>query len=129
MLEYTYEYNRAFMPSTPFVDVVISDMKMTDSVKTSAQLDSGADATAVPTSILRTIKAKKVGRQRMRGMSGRPEIVNIYEVRITLAREVIPVDVVGLDHLQEAVIGRDILNRFTITLDGLSLTTIIPVYD
>ena len=61
-------------------------------------------------------------------MSGIPRSVRSYEVYVTFAGVQISVDVLESE-LEEVLIGRDILNRFTVELHGLDRITIIPVYD
>ncbi len=127
MLEYTYQYNTHYNPSAPFVDVKLSISPHNNQViEAYAQIDTGSDVSAVPLALIHQIGAGKQREQQMISMSGRPERVEIFELFITIADHPIVVDVIGLPHLREVVIGRDILNHFTITIDGLSQATSIP---
>lgn len=128
MLEYTYRYNTQYTPSAPFVDVKLSTSPHSKQViEAYAQIDTGSDVSAIPLTLLNQIGAGKQREQQMVGMNGRPERVEIFELFITIADQRIAVDVIGLSHLQEVVIGRDVLNHFTLVIDGLSQTTSIPV--
>ena len=132
MRELTYDYNKQGKWSAepaPFVDIALSAvLDDPNPMKLSAQIYSVADASAVPISILTQLGARRQNNRMMSGMSGIPRSVRSYEVYVTFAGVQISVDVLESE-LEEVLIGRDILNRFTVELHGLDRITIIPVYD
>lgn len=129
-LAYDYSYNSDYMPSAPFVDVTLSTHGADSPIiEVEAQIDSASDNTAIPAAILTRLDAENTDTQIMRGIDEKPTLVDLYSVTVTLANQRYTVDAVELKQGKTVILGRDILNYFSITLDGPSLTTIIPVDD
>jgi hypothetical protein len=87
-------------------------------------LDSGADATMIPITTLRTIKARFARTHTMRGIIGRARSVELYFVEIKIGSYKIPgIKAVAAESSTHAIIGRDVLNQLIVTLDGISGVT------
>lgn len=123
---YTYDYNPDYNPSAPFVDIVLNnDAEDAVPIQLAAQIDSGADASLVPISLLLQIDAEYDYTRSMVTADGRRQSVDLYAVAITLAGRTFYRTVVGVARGDEVIIGRDILNHLIVTLDGYATTTLI----
>ena len=125
---YTYDYNRHYIPAAPFLDIVVSsEFELALSVALTAQVDSGADATMLPLSLLKEVQAEYEDTQIMITASGQREVVDLYAAKIEVVEQIFYLSVVALKGEQEAIIGRDVLNDLKITLNEPANTTEIIV--
>lgn len=120
-MEYTHEYDQNYNgPALPVIELQVSALVENGLVITrSGLVDSGADATLIPLRDLKEISARQVDRKRIRGIGGISYPVDIYEVSISIGPFSVPkVYAIANNQTNEVVIGRDILNQFTTTLNG-----------
>ena len=114
-------------PPAPVVDIIVkprpaSSWPVGENVR--ALLDSGADATMLPESLLARIGAIRIDRRRSRGVYGQARMVSVYLVDIQIGRLVVPlIRAIGLSDNDEPLIGRDVLNHLIVTLDGIGSVT------
>jgi hypothetical protein len=124
---YTFSYNTDYNPSAPFVEIELIDYDERQTpINLLAQVDSGADSSAIPLSMLRRVKARYEETRVMRDMSGFTQPVDMYLVAIGLVNVTFYCSVMAL-HGHEAIIGRDILNHLTVTLNGPATMTEILI--
>jgi predicted aspartyl protease len=85
-----------------------------------AILDTGADITMVPLKLLEKIKAPELDEVRVRSHWGDYNTFTTYMVSIKFGNEVLSgVEVVGdLYSSNEAILGRDVLNKLLLLIDG-----------
>ena len=84
-----------------------------------AFVDTGADATIVPIAIVRQLRAGVVTLKTVRGYTGGRRTVRTYLVDIEVGPFTLPgVEIVGDDATDEILLGRDVLNRLRLLLDG-----------
>lgn len=126
MLSYHYEYDNSYTPSMPVVDVVISRFEDETGIEIEAIIDTGSDASMIPLNVLRRLKVRKAGQQRINDLSGISRFVNTYPVCVRLAGQLVRINALSDRNNRPMLIGRDILNYFSITLDGLANMTEIP---
>lgn len=75
----------------------------------------------LPLQVLQQVQAQKVDWTRVRGVHGPSYIVEIYEIDLKLGLNIVPSLFVVADKFnRDAVIGRDLLNHFIVTLNGLA---------
>lgn len=118
---YTYEYDTKYIPSMPVVDLLIGRAHGDPALPLTAIVDSGADATMIPVSYLKQISARKGKQAIVRGYLGKRDLVDRYDISLKFAHFTHSrISVVGVTQTNEAVIGRDILNRLVVTLNGLA---------
>ena len=87
-----------------------------------AFVDSGADATLVQRSLLEGIQATFADDAHLRSQWGERRRVRLYVVDVKIGDWVLPsITVVGDDRSSELIVGRDVLNRLRILLDGPTL--------
>jgi predicted aspartyl protease len=84
-----------------------------------ALVDTGADQTVLPARLIAELRL--VGRDavEVRGYDGTARTLPTYLVRLQV-RDLTPIDVevIGSSDVPNVILGRDVLNRYTITLDG-----------
>ena len=84
-----------------------------------AFLDTGADATIVPIGIIRQLKAGVVTFKTVRGYVGGRRSVRTYLVDVEIGGLTLPgIEVIGDDVADQILIGRDVLNKLRLLLDG-----------
>jgi predicted aspartyl protease len=81
-----------------------------------ALIDSGASITVIPAGTAEELQLAEVGRMRIRGVGGTAHEVAVYAVEIETAGTTSLVRAVGLG--ESALVGRDLLNQWTVTLRG-----------
>lgn len=121
MLVYTYEYDTNYVPAMPVVEIAISSVSKSYISTIRALIDSGSDGTIIPLSDLKRIGARKYQKQWMRTITGQRAQVDLYLITVQLGPlQRARVAVAGDPKLNEAIIGRDLLNQLCIKLDGLA---------
>jgi predicted aspartyl protease len=83
-------------------------------------VDTGADRTLLPASVVRALALPEIDAVRLRGIDEARKLATVHDAAVTLAglRSLVQVIAFG----EEAILGRDVLNRFVATLDGPALT-------
>jgi predicted aspartyl protease len=83
-----------------------------------ALIDTGADGTLVPQALLDELGAPLVDQIQLRSQWGEARPANLYTVDLGVSDLRLPaIEVVG-DPGTEIILGRDVLNRLRILLDG-----------
>ncbi len=126
MKQLSFSYSKQYTPSAPIIEIeAVGHSNVARSERLIALVDSGADNTMFPSSILQRIGARYVDMVRMRGVYGQAQNFELFRVLITIAEQPFPIDVIAMPEGDEIILGRDILNQLRITLDGLALETMI----
>lgn len=128
-LLYTFEYDRSYLPPFPVMEVKITRFGDTqDGILLNVLIDSGSDGTMTPLSILKQIHARKIGRTYIVTINGARQQVDVFEVAVQIAGQHMGrVEVVADRHNRQMILGRDLLNHFVITLNGLANLVEIPM--
>jgi clan AA aspartic protease len=106
-----------FDPPAPVLPVHIGGLDPHDPAALLRMLvDTGADCTVVPTRIVRSLRLPLVDRVKIQGAGGEPQLANVHAARIRIGTLRFVVRVVALGH--EKLLGRDVLNRLNLQLDG-----------
>lgn len=118
---YTYEYDGSFIPSMPVVEIRIGRSLTLPVLPLTALIDSGADGSIIPLVYLRQVQARKERSLWMRTVTGKRSVVDMYMISMHFG----PFEfqerlVIGGLQPNEIIIGRDILNQFIVTLNGLA---------
>jgi predicted aspartyl protease len=116
---FTYRL-RAPEPDAPECDVTLSWNGR--SITVSALIDSGAGLTTIPASVISSLSLQRVGDMFIRGAQGPRQKRGLYRANIEflgIAFDNHPV--VELDR-NEMLVGRDILNKHRLLLDGPQLS-------
>lgn len=124
----SYPYNDFYDPAFPSLPVVIQNSE--EGLRTEAMnalLDTGGDGTLVPIFLLQEINAQAIQETRIRSHWGEWRITTLFLVDITVGDLTLPgVFVVGDDEGSEVILGRNVLNKLRLELDGLANLTKLP---
>lgn len=76
MALYSYDYDTAISPSAPILPIEVEGANQKPQ-KISALVDSGADATMLPITLLEEVAAEEVETRFLRGVTGRRTVVDL----------------------------------------------------
>lgn len=84
-----------------------------------ALVDSGADQSVVPDRVILALRLDGLDLINVQGYDGSTRALPIYLIRLQV-RDLPPVEVevIGGTDSTDAILGRDVLNRYTIVLNG-----------
>ncbi|MGB0383752.1 MAG: retropepsin-like aspartic protease [Ardenticatenaceae bacterium] len=117
------DYDKSQDPPAPMLQVTVSKARYRRPRRTvPALVDTGADITAVPHHLLNSLQLDPIGRVQIEGVRAKSAIVYTYGVRLKLADIVIKRIEVILADFDFVVLGRDVLNRLYLLLNGPELT-------
>ena len=117
---YTYSYDETFIPALPVAEVQLYQNREEAGVTLMALVDSGSDATMIPLRYLKQIKARKGAQKQIRGIAGLSYPVDTYRVSIKVGPHHTRLTVIADGQNRQMILGRDILNRMIVTLNGLA---------
>ena len=119
------DYDRQRLPPLPVLDVWLAIPDSSDwHGPYTAMVDSGADLTIVPLAFLRQLNAPYLRRATLRTQLSQRQSVGLYEVDVRLGDLVFPgLDVAGDIASNEILLGRNVLNRLDLRLEGPKLRT------
>jgi len=120
-----YEYSSAYQPAAPVCDIYLGQPGHKATLgPLQALMDTGSDMTVIPLSYLRQVAAKRISQGQARSMWGDSRQVEIYMVAFALnTLHISTLQVLADDTTDEIVIGRGVLNRLKLVLDGPSAMT------
>ena len=116
-------YDSDFSPPAPALEVIVRHPK-TAGLKTEvrAQLDPGSDISVLPESAAQAIGLQRDGELEVEGYDGLVARVQLCIVTLEVAGEMLPPMSVVVMPRSLAILGRDALNHFILTLNGKDLT-------
>ena len=122
-------YSTLIYPPVPVLEVLLSAPAMDDwQGAYTAIIDSGADITIVPFAILQSLNSPVMRPVVLSSQWRDRHSVYIYKVDIQVDRMIFPaVDVAGDPGSGEILLGRNVLNRLDLRLEGPALRTHLPV--
>jgi hypothetical protein len=118
-----FSYDSDFSPPAPVLEITVHHPK-TAGLETGvrAQLDPGSDISVLPESAADAIGLQRDGELEVEGYDGLMACVPLCVVTLEIAGEVLPPMSVVVMPRSLAILGRDVLNHFTLTLNGKDLT-------
>ena len=113
-------YDPTYNPPIPTLPVVVyNDDAGLRTAQLNALVDTGADGPLIPIVYLRHVQAYPIAEAFLRSHWGERRRVHLFRVDLRIADLVLPgITVVGDDQGQEIVLGRDVLNKLRLLLDG-----------
>jgi predicted aspartyl protease len=116
-------YDQSFDPPAPVASILVYHPEKPDiEWPLKARLDTGADVSLLPESVVHAFSLPIVSRVLTEAYDGAQSVLNAYEAALTVeGTDIGRVVMVALAQEDSALLGRDILNRFVITLDGPAL--------
>lgn len=119
-----YHYSSAYQPPAPVVEIAIASPA--EGLRVGllpAFVDSGADGTIVPSRYLDEINAPVTVEMSIRSQWGERRRVLLYLVDVQIGDITLPgAQVVGDQMADEVILGRDVLNKLRVLLDGPART-------
>jgi hypothetical protein len=118
-----YNYNRQLAPPAPFVHVrAVAPTSARAVEDIPAQLDSAADRSVVPWSVVDALQLPQLDELPALGFGGHLVSVPTVLVQLTV-RSLTPITVEAFASREEphVLLGRDVLNHFRVLLDGPNL--------
>jgi predicted aspartyl protease len=115
-----YSYHRNYQPPFSIVQIVLHNPEEGLSIAVNnALVDTGADTTLVPIGYLQQIQAPVLKRTRIRSHWGEWRSVALFLIDIELENRRLPsVIVVADEQGDEIILGRNVLNKLRIFLNG-----------
>ena len=79
-------------------------------------VDTGADCTLIPVRIAKSLRLPAIDRVSIQGVGGKAQHATVHAARVRVGALRALIRVVALG--DESLLGRDILNRLVLTIDG-----------
>jgi hypothetical protein len=113
-------YDTAYTPPAPMLEIRLAAPGEAPRVgPLPAVVDTGSDGTLVPTEYLEQAEAIDLGDAILYGIVGEARRVHLYEIDLQVGPLLLPGSVVvGDDHGHEVLLGRNVLNKLILLLDG-----------
>jgi predicted aspartyl protease len=111
-----WPYDARFVPAAPVAPTRFASPLRADAVALPALLDTGADASVIPAVLARRLRLPPIGYVRLAGITGAPMRCPLVAARVEIERTQLFARLIAYG--DEAIIGRDILNRWVTRLDG-----------
>ena len=115
-------YNESFDPPAPLAEIILRNIETGKRVKTvSVLLDTGADVSLLPSSAIEKLQIKPSGEKvKLVGFDESENIADAYTLQIIFLGKRLTGDYCAID-AEIGILGRDVLNQFSIIFDGKSL--------
>ena len=114
-------YDYSYVPPAPRLTIRLAapDAAFSETGLT-ALVDTGADVTIVPSRLIEPLDVQADNRKILRSPWGERRPVNVYLLDVGISDIRLPLmEVVADDRGNEVILGRNVLNRFRLVLDGL----------
>jgi predicted aspartyl protease len=119
----TTAYDTSAQPPAPFIEFeVVSPQDSTQRRPAQGLLDTGAEVSVLPTEILVTLQIPKASNMSVESWDGSPTLVTTYIVTLGIADARLDSIEVVAAPMPYAILGRDVLNHFILTLNGKELS-------
>lgn len=120
-------YYSGMVPPAPLVQVTLAAPGGTELLSgLNAQLDTGAFKSVIPKSAVDQLELNPVRELMVEGLNGVVSALTTYLIELTI-KDLSPIVVEALasDGEPRVLLGREVLNKYTITLDGPALKLIV----
>lgn len=121
-------YDTAYDPPAPVAEVIVTNVVNRRRRRSlPALLDTGSDITAIPYDLMDGLQLYPIGRLRLENVEATTKMVLTYPVQLTIGELAIPRLEVILTGLDFVVVGRDVLNRLYLRLNGPELNFALDI--
>ena len=111
-------YDDSFNPAAPIVQIGVGATDAPSVVEVRAILDTGSELTFVPESVVQRLGLQRIGMTGIQALGEPVRLVPYYPARIWLGGRFAWFDEVVATSEPYAILGRGVLNRSRLTLDG-----------
>ncbi len=119
----TTAYDTSAQPPAPFIEFeVVSPQDSAQRHLVQGLLDTGAEVSVLPVEILTALRIPRASSMSVESWDGSPTLVATYIVTLGIANARLDSIEVVAAPMPYAILGRDVLNHFIITLNGKDLT-------
>ncbi len=117
-------YDSDYEPPAPVIEIGLAaaGSRRRRQITARALLDPGSDITAIPRRLAEGLRLYPISRVTIENPAAERTTVLSYAVQLSVGGEAISRLEVVLTDLDYAILGRDVLNRFYIRLNGPDLT-------
>lgn len=121
----SYPYSSEYSPAAPVVEIRLGAPGTSPRLgPLEALVDTGADSTLIPIEYLKRIEARKVDRATLRSQWGERRSVSLYAVAMEIGHKHFSATwIIGDEIGDEVILGRNVLNRLRLLLDGQAAMT------
>lgn len=115
-----FPYDSKYFPPAPVIEVRLGAPNSALSVGPfQALIDSGADATIVPIRMIESLGLQVDNRKFLVSPWGERRQVDVYLLDVQVGKTKFPVvEIVADDYGNEFILGRNVLNKLAVLLDG-----------
>jgi len=126
----TFNYSYDYYNPAPIATIVLQTLDKKRATKPlEALIDSGADTTIVPLHYLSVLKLNSKRSGHIISQWGEPTIVKIYRVHVLIGdMKIQAMEVAGDPIGNDVIVGRNVLNKLKVVLDGLGEVVEIDDY-
>jgi predicted aspartyl protease len=112
-------YDASFRPPAPVADVIlIHPVTKISTAQLMGKIDSGAGITVIPYSAVAILNLNPKGQTWTRGYDGIYTLQKVYYVALSLEGKFLPSVRVISANRSNVLLGRNVINRFSINLNG-----------
>jgi len=115
-------YNIEVAPPAAFVQVQVTNPATGTSQGLPAKLDTGASMSVIPETIANALALPPRSEARFYAFDGSSSVRHIFHIDLEVEGHRIPFLEVTSSSRKDMLLGRDVLNQFTITFNGKDLT-------
>lgn len=112
------DYDFSYKPPAPIAEVTLIHPILGESCLEKGKLDTGADITVIPEKLISELKLSPKGRTWTRSYDGTYSHRLVYYVKMKIEDFDIPIVRCIVADRDNILLGRNVLNRFIINLDG-----------
>ncbi|MFZ1472519.1 MAG: retropepsin-like aspartic protease [Anaerolineae bacterium] len=115
-----FSYDRAYYPSAPSIEIYLAAPESSWTIgPLQAFVDTGADVSLIPAKHIQSLGIPPDDRKFLRSQWGERRKVDVYWLDIGIGGWRFPMtEIVADDRGQEIVVGRNLLNKLVLTLNG-----------
>jgi predicted aspartyl protease len=115
-----FPYDTDYFPPAPSVEIQLSVPDESFAVgPLQALVDTGADASIVPTQYIRSLKVQVDNRKYLCSQWGERRLIDTYLLDVGIGGLRLPlVEIVANEWGKEVILGRNVLNKLAVMLDG-----------